>query len=408
MNRFRFSTKKYPRNKGAILALMVMLVLLLSLTSMALIGVAQQARLRTVKNVSGISARFAADAGAERVLYLMNQELAAGTWSVDDVPTYTSESLTACNADYTVTFSGNLGSGYEITSVGRCGSAGKTIRATIELSSPFANDYAVLTKNNLSMKNKSTVSGYNSANPGETDVPVAIGTLSTQNGSIDLKNGAVVEGDVYVGPDGDPDTVVDMKDDDSVEGEIFVMPNIPPMSSVSPPDYAASRGVIAPSGNLTLTDADSGKYNSVSVPNNKKITVDGDLTLYVTGDITLNNGAELKVKNGSSLKLYFDGNIEAKNSANITNESQIPSTVQLYGTGDNQTIDLKNSSNIHAVVYAPNANMTIHNKVNAYGSFIVDNFDMKNSGDVYYDKALKETSPDDEAIYFSFTHWEEY
>ena len=188
--------KRQKKNKGAILALMVMLVLLLSLTSMALIGVAGQARVRAVKDVSGISARFAADAGVERALYLMNQDLAAGTWTLDDVPTYTSESLTACNADYTVTFDGDLTSGYQITSVGQSGFATKTVRATIELSSPFAGDYAILTKDKLEMKNKSTVSGYNSDDPSEDDVPVAIGTLSTDNGSIDLKNGATVEGDV--------------------------------------------------------------------------------------------------------------------------------------------------------------------------------------------------------------------
>ena len=180
------------------------------------------------------------------------------------------------------------------------------------------------------------------------------------------------------------------------------------MPIVTPPNYIASLGPISPSGNITLTGGNSGKYDSISIPNNKKLTVNGDLTLYVTGDITLNNGAELKVKNGSSLKLYFDGDIEAKNSSSIDNESEIPSIVQLYGTGTNQTIDLKNSSDIYGVVYAPNADMTIHNKVDAYGSFIVDNFEMKNSGDVYYDKALKETSLDDEAIYFVITRWEEF
>lgn len=410
MNRipYPYIAQRRLRNNGAILALMVMLVLLLSLTSMALIGVARQARMRTVKNAAEISARFAADAGVERVLYLMNKNLAAGTWTVDDVPTYASESLTACNAAYTVTFDGNLSSGYEITSVGRSGAAEKSVRATIELSSPFAGDYAVLTKNNLSVKAKSTISGYNSADPTETNVPVAIGTLGIAEGDIDVKNNATIEGDVYIGPEGDPDIVVDLHDGDSVQGEIFVMPTALNLPTVTPPDYAASRGAIAPSGNITLTSADSGKYDRISIPNNKTMTVNGDVTLYITGNITLNNGAEVKVNDGRNLKLYFDGDIEAKNSSKITNVSQIPAAMQLYGTGTNQTIDLKNSTNIHAVVYAPNADMTVHNKVNAYGSFIVDNFELKNSGDVYYDKALKDTSMDDEAVYFTITHWEEF
>ena len=401
------SQKRQKKNTGAILALMVMLVLLLSLTSMALIGVAGQARVRAVKDVSGISARFAADAGVERSLYLMNRNLAAGTWTLDDVPTYTSESLTACKGEYTVTFNGDLASGYQITSVGQSGFATKTVRATIDLSSPFAGDYAILTKGYLLMKNNSSVTGYNSDDPSETDIPVSIGTLSTKKGSIDLKKGAIVDGDVYVGPGGDPSEVVIVKSGTSVAGEIFVMPTSPDLSIVAPPNFTVSNGKIS-GKNITLTTSDSGKYTEIDVSSKGKLQVDGDLVLYVTGDMTLNNSSELKVKKGSTLKLYFDGDIEAKNSSSINNESKIPSTIQIYGTGTNQTIDLKNSSDIYGVIYAPNADMTVHNKVDIYGSIIVNEIDIKNSGDVHYDKALKNTSLDDEAIYFTITRWEEF
>ncbi|MBL7214935.1 MAG: hypothetical protein ISS71_04580 [Phycisphaerae bacterium] len=407
MNPIRFKIKKVKQNKGSILALMVLLILLLSLSSMALIGVAREARIRTAKSVSGISARFAADAGVERAIYLMNKDLEAGTWSVDDIPTYTSESLTACNAEYTVTFDGSLASGYQITSVGKSGWSTKTVCATVKLNNPFANDYAILTKGNLGMKSKSTVSGYNSGDPDETNVLVAIGTLSNQNSSVDLKSGVTVEGDVYIGPGGDPDEVVLIKDDDSVEGEIFVMPKTLNLPIITPPNFTAFQGKIS-GKNVTLTTSDSGKYTEIDISNKGKLEINGDLILYITGDVTLDNEAELKVKKGSTLKLYFDGDFEAKNSSNINNESKVPFKVQLYGTGSSQKIEMKNSSDIQGVVYAPNADMTIYNKVDAYGAFIVDTFEMKNSGDVYYDKALKETSLDDEAVYFTITRWEEF
>ena len=51
--------------------------------------------------------------------------------------------------------------------------------------------------------------------------------------------------------------------------------------------------------------------------------------------------------------------------------------------------------------------MTVHNSVDAYGSFIVDDMELKNSGNVYYDKALRQVSVDDELVRFSITHWEE-
>jgi hypothetical protein len=398
--------KKADKNRGSVLALMVLLVLLLSLTSMAMIGLAHQARLRTAKDVASISARFAADAGIERTIYLMNKTLQEGTWVLDQVPTFTNEPLAACNGEYTVTFEGSLETGYWVTSVGKSGRASHTVRVLVELRNPFSEDFAVLTRNYLNMKNKSTIGGYNSGDLSETDVPVAIGTLSKKNSSIDIKNVAVVKGDVYVGPDSDPDKVISMKNRSSITGEIFVMPTPKNLPVVAAPNYIGSKGTISGS-NITLTTADSGKYTQIDISNKGKLQIDGDLVLYVTGDVSLDNSAELKVKNGSTLKLYFDSNLDLKNGAEIANESKIPSSVQLFGTGVNQAIDLKNNSDLYGVIYAPNADMVVHNKVDIYGSFIVDNFELKNSGDVYYDKALKNVSISDEAIYFAVTRWEE-
>jgi hypothetical protein len=157
---------KKKRQKGAILALMVMVVLLLSMTSLALIRIGQEARLRTVRSTSEIAARFAADAGIEQVLYQMNKTLAAGTWTLDDIPLYSTQALTGSNADYTVTFSGNLAGGYQITSVGHAGGRTRTVRATIALTNPFAEDFAVLSRSSLAFKNKSNVGGYKSAGYG--------------------------------------------------------------------------------------------------------------------------------------------------------------------------------------------------------------------------------------------------
>ena len=399
--------KKAHRSQGAVLAIMVMLILLLSLTSLALIRVGQEARMRTVRNVADNGARFAADAGIERAVYQMNQSLQLGWWYIYGMPSYYSEALSGCgDAEYTVTYTGDLSSGYTITSVGQYNNADQTIQATVVLTSPIAEGYAILTKNLLDMKNKSTVSAYNSSDPSDPEVSVAIGTLSTKSDSIDMKNGAVVEGDVYVGVGADPDQVVKTKNTSSIEGEIFAMPMTYNLPSVDAPFYLASLGKID-GKNISLSFWDSGKYSEIDISNNGTLEIDGNVVLYITGDITLNNNAALKVKKGSSLTLYFDGDIEAKNGSKINNEAEVPAQLKIYGTGENQSIDLKNGSDIHAVVYAPDADMVIHNKVDAYGSFIVDSFELKNSGNVYYDTALKDVSVTDECVFFKVSRWEE-
>ncbi len=392
--------------KGAILSLMVLLTLLLAMGSLALAHLGQQSRLRTVRNTQAMAARIAADAGIERALYLMNQQLSDGSWMVDDVPVFESEVLPAGNASYSVSFSGSLGAGYELISTGVCGSQTKTIRVLIGLTNPFADDFAVLTLGQLTMKNKSTISGYNSSDPTDTDVSVAIGTLSTQSGSIDIVNDAVVEGDVYVGPGGNPDKVIKAKNPNAIKGEVFTMQTPYYLPSISAPGYVASRGSLR-GNSITLGTSDSGKYTDISINNNGKLEINGDLVLHITGDIELKNGAEVKVNDGATLKLYVDGDIEGKNSAGIKTQSKIPGDVEIYGTGNHQSFELKNSGDLYGVIYAPQADVILHNGGNAYGSFITKSFELKNSGNVYYDKALREVSIDDEGVRFTVLRWEE-
>ena len=105
--------------------------------------------------------------------------------------------------------------------------------------------------------------------------------------------------------------------------------------------------------------------------------------------------------------MYFDGDFSTKNNAGINNLSQIPANAMLFGTGLSQDIQINNKNTLYGVIYAPNANMTVFNQIDIYGSYILDNFELKNSAEIYYDKALKEVSLDDEGIRFSVTRWEE-
>jgi hypothetical protein len=336
----------------------------------------------------------------------MNKQLDAGTWTLNDVPTYTFEPLTAANSDYTVTFGGDLIDGYQLTSVGRHQNQTKTVLATVMLTSPISEDFAIFCRSQLSVKAKATVGGYNSADPSDTNVDANIGSQSIESNMINVKKGSDINANIYISQSGDADTIIKSIDNLNINGTILYMPVDYYLPPVLPPDNTASQGTIE-GKNITLNSSDSGKYDDISISNNGTLSINGDLTLYITGDIELKNNAEIEIKNNSSLKLYFDGDIEAKNASGFNNKTEIPANLKIFGTGTNQDIDIKNSSDLYGVVYAPNAEMTVHNKVDAYGSFIVEDFELKNGGEVYYDKALRQVSIDDELIRFTVTRWEE-
>lgn len=393
------------QRRGAALAMVLVILLLLSISGFTAIQMGHTARVRAVRQDADIAARYAADAGLERALHQMNQSLASGHWQSYNLPSFMAEPLAGANAVYTVDCSGSLATGYEITSVGRSNEAERTVRATAKLINPFALNYAILAKDTISLKNKSSVEGFNSGDLTQKGLTADIGTLSEKNGSIDIKNGATVNGDIYVGPSGNPEKIVSMKKRSDVKGELFNLPIPAPLPKIKAPSMF-SRGKLS-GKNFILSALDSGKYSSIEISNNGQLLVVGSCVMEVTGNISLNNGAEIKITPTGSLTIYLAGNLDAKNSSGVVNDAAIPSKFKLYGTGTAQTFELKNSAALYGVVYAPNASMTLHNGGKAYGSFIVNDFELKNSGDVYYDKALMETSVHDEGARFVVTRREE-
>ena len=389
--------------RGAVLALVMIVVLLLSMTSVVVLGMARSARIRAVNSVADLSARCAADAGIEHTLYMMNKSLATGTWDVANLPAFNSEPLANSNANYTVSMSGSPAAGYQIISTGLAGQRTRTVRVTAQLTGPLP-DFVVFTKNKLDMKNKVVVDAYNSSDPSDPDNFASIGTESTEKDSIIFKNETVVNGDVYLSPGSDPDEVISGQD--AIKGEIFTMPRPFVWPTIMAPAFVGSKGNIK-TDDKTLTASDSGSYTSIEISNDGKLTANGDVVLYVTGNVELKNGASIEVNPNASFELYVDGNVDTKNSSGVNNKNKIPSSFKLVGTGTDQKFDLKNDTDFYGVIWAPNADMVIHNSAEIYGSITADTLEIKNSGNIHYDKALNKADVDDPGVRFIVTRWEE-
>lgn len=387
--------------KGAVLALVIIAVLILSISSMAMLSLSQAAQVRAANNTSTMTARCAADAGIEKMVYLMNQSLKAGTFNSSQLPVITNEPMINANASYTVNFSGNLATGYQITSIGTSGGASRTVRTTVTLQSAFA-DFAMFGKSSLDFKNKATVYGYNSSDALDTDTRPAIGTASVANGSISCGNLTVINGDAYLFPGAVPNNVI--KGISSIEGEIFTLPAPITFPTIKIPTFSGSKGALSGS-TLTINSADSGNYTTISASN--KLTVNGACSIVVSGDISLGNSATIEISNNSSLNIYLSGKFDGKNSAGVVNKTNIPANFKLYGVGQNQSITLKNSSTLYGAIYAPNADIQIDNGASVYGAVIGNKIELKNSGSMYCDKALKKAQPTDSDAYFAASSWEE-
>lgn len=394
-------TKRHPR--AAALAIVMLVVFLLSAASVVTLGLARNARLRTARNIAGTVARCAADSGAERLLYQINQNLKNGTFSAVNLPAYANESMVNANAVYSASMAGNTATGYDITSTGTVGSVSRTIRVHATLESPFA-DFAVYTRSTLDIKNSGLIDGYNSLDLSDKTAWPAVGTQSTQKSAIAFKKDANVKGDVYLMPDANPGNVISGAE--AVKGQIYTQAKPFDFSPVPQKAFLGSKGKLQ-GKNITINAAGSGNYTGIDISNSGSLTINGDCVLVVKGNVKLGNSAKIDIAPNSSLTMYLEGDFDGKNGGGVNNQTKFPSNFQLLGGSANQNIDMKNGSDFYGVIYAPNANTVFHNGTDIYGSVMVNSLEIKNSGAIHYDKALQKATPQDLGVRFVVTRWEE-
>lgn len=375
--------------KGSALVLSVLAIVMLLVMGGALLALGLSSRVYYIRTSSDIAARCAADAGLTKAIYEINQKFQAGDLS--ELPQEQSVALEGCSAAYSYQIVQQSGGNYVIQATGTSNNAQRTVQAELKMTNPF--DFAVFAQESMSMANSATIDWYNYDGD---DPSLKVGTNSTQNGAVGLKNSAEIYGDVVVGPGGDPDSVISKKNSAEIYGDTYAQVQSNILPSVNVPTYLQ----VLPSGGDLTTDTiitNSGKYDSINLGNSKNVTIKGPVELYITGDITLNNSAKIEVDDSvpnSSLTVYFAGDFEAKNSSEINNETQVPENLKLYGLDTTASLDFKNGSALYGVIYAPNADIVYHNSVDIYGSVVGNSMDIRNSATLYYDASLRDMTND--------------
>ena len=130
-------------------------------------------------------------------------------------------------------------------------------------------------------------------------------------------------------------------------------------------------------GNVTVGPSDlvlnAGTYifNSLSVVGTAKITTNGKVTIKIAGQ-------------GTTSPISLLGN-------SITNTSYNPSNLQIIygGTGN---IALTGGTATSAIVYAPNANLTLSGSGDVYGAMVAGRMSVPGGANIYYDTNLAKTA----------------
>jgi hypothetical protein len=400
------NTTDYTGRKGSVITLVLLTAVILLVLGMGLLSLGLRSRFFAVKRSSKIAARCAADAGLAQAIYEMNQKFETKPWDDSTLPSAANAVLPNCDATYSYEIVKNPQGNYAVISVGKMGQEISTITCVLKIQSPF--DYAMFGSRYLWLKAGTTIDGYNYDSPNEL---LKVGVNSTEAGAIFARMGVLIDGDVFVGPGGDPSIVIDAQNEVVITGEFFTLNEVHPMDPVPFPSHLAalpSLGII--DGSMTLTG--NTRCEEIDLTGGAVLTIDGPVSLYVVGETWLDNGAQIKIVDANTnpdayLNLYLGNKFTVQNGGFLNNFTKDTSKLTIYGLTDCINFSFLTDSVLYGAVYAPYANFNIFNKVEIFGSVIVERLAQQVDSDFHYDASLKAGRVTDELVTFTVGRWSE-
>jgi hypothetical protein len=404
--------------RGVVLAVAIMMIAVL-----VLLGSTAVTTITTDLKIAGnykenARALYNAEAGVHAVI----AAIGGGGAAWPNWPTTGNSQTIVVSAPSGFTFDdGNYGNAISITNVdgtyfkfqvtGRgANNAVKTIEAYFKRSP--AMEFGLFADGTVDLKAASGIYSYNSntmPNPNPANFPAA----STGNGDVGsntkvrVYNGTYIGGDVGLGASsGGTDASY------TATGTPIVTGGTALVGRVDPDPLGAVGGELADkftTYSITNANASPGTVGvtgtTINAGNGDIVTLVGQAggaNYYITS-LTLKNGATLNINTtNGSVNVYLTGALEAKNGSTI-NVNGRPTQFSIFSNSTSSVV-FKHGSTFKGTVYAPYAPVEMKNSADAFGLIWGATIDIKNSGQFFFDEALKDAHQGKEGI---ITSWKD-
>lgn len=194
---------------------------------------------------------------------------------------------------------------------------------------------------------------------------------------------------------------VQMGDNAQVKGKVLVKPLLPVLPVVTwgnsrisdgigwlhdpyyIPFISMPGGAPASSGSISLwagsMTIDSNKrYSSISMGNNAKLIINGDVTIWCNGSFSAYGQSELVINPGSSLTLYVGSSVSTSGTAALHRDSASPEKFKMYMTGFS-SMQLNDDVVMSAHVHNPNGALLMYGRSRFFGRFYGQSLTMSGS-----------------------------
>jgi len=386
--------------EGVVLVTVLLLIAALSiLGTTAVMQTSTDLRISTNYKTSR-QAFYDADAGIQYAIAKMEAGLAS------DPPTFT---LPSAGSPVSLTYTAPTGFSFTISSVSKNsgsdsytftstghgpGNAQVTIEVTVKGGSAIS--YAAFGNQKADMKNGGATLSYDSSSsdPTKNDPsdPLFQTTHEADVGSNDwlvTHTGSSIDGDGVLGQQSDGSTTVN---DIHAETVFYGTAGLNAGRVDPDPLGINSGGEYDPSTYAAEDNNDNGDLAlGTTIDTNGSVTLVGKAggADYYFTSILLRNGANLTIDaSAGPVNIFLEGGLSANNESAI-NVTGKPTDFSIF-SNSTTLIDFKHSSTFKGFVYAPFANVNMKNSSSVYGAIWASQVDIKNSGTLYFDTALKD------------------
>ena len=256
------------------------------------------------------------------------------------------------------------------------GSGGGTPGMALTQSADFGGSHAVIDTYN------STKGAYG---PGNSSSSACVSVNATGSNKITLWSNAILKGDAYIGPGGDPDRGIQTWSGSKITGIRGTLSEEVAMPTLSPP--TGSPFDDPPMGNCDnwgsmVTKIDSDRhYKRMGIWGSSKVQIEGHVTILLDKQLEITETAELEILPDSSLTLYTYKQLDIGSKLNVS--TQDPSKLRIYMLGGGKYVALWGRAEIHALIQNPTGDLRLWNETQFYGTYLGRRFE--GNGGVHID-----------------------
>jgi hypothetical protein len=231
---------------------------------------------------------------------------------------------------------------------------------------------ALVVEKGLLVENSAIV-GFNN------DGASAVSTNSIDPAVVQVLNSAQIDGDVMVGPGGEPATGIVMDRADSITGSVGSLGQEMEIDVVSAP-----AGMPPSAGNRLIKNAPAVltgdlHYQDLTIRTGAIVTVVGATRIVCDGDFSIEQSSEIILAPDATLELYVWGFVSIRNIVNINANSGNPDRVLIAALGTGAIV-VDNNVNVFAHLVAPDGLIDMGNSVSVTGTATAESAHIHNTG----------------------------